>query len=334
MDNILCQEGLKDLGNKLSIIIPFHNASIYIDQCARSLLEQSIDGIELVFVNDCSTDDSVEVLNKVLEDYPLRKKDVKLITHVQNKGVASARNTGLQHATREFIGWCDADDWVVPDMFEKLLEVAERKQADLVWCNFFLLYDDRCLEDKQEIAEDPHLYMKGLVQGTIQGMLWNKVIRRKILADNNIVFLDNCNKAEDRNILFKTLFFCRTIVHLSEPLYYYVQRNPNSLTRQTHSDRVYEEVNNARDMANFTDQYQIHGISPVDLMRFKFDVKSKLLFSFTLSDFVNWKNTFPESNSLIFQSNLRLRHQALAYFANHKLWFLIRVWLFFKKKFA
>ena len=95
-----------------------------------------LDDIEYFFVNDCSPDKSIEVLERILEEYPHRKHQVRILHHDKNKGLTSTRNTGLVAATGEYIAHCDSDDWVEPNMYETLYNKAKEEKADVVYCNF------------------------------------------------------------------------------------------------------------------------------------------------------------------------------------------------------
>lgn len=102
----------KDNNPKVSILVPIYGTELYIEKCARTLFEQTYDNIEFIFVNDCTRDNSVNVLKRVLEEYPLRKSQTRIIEHKENKGLAGSRLTGLQNATGEYV-WCvDSDDYV------------------------------------------------------------------------------------------------------------------------------------------------------------------------------------------------------------------------------
>ncbi len=101
---------------KVSVIIPVYNVEKYIEHCARSLMEQTLMDIEYIFVDDCTPDHSMEILQRVLTDYPERLESIRIIHHTQNSGLATVRNTGLQSAQGEYIKHCDRADWVEPDM--------------------------------------------------------------------------------------------------------------------------------------------------------------------------------------------------------------------------
>ena len=127
---------------KISVCIPVYGVEKYIERCARSLFEQTLkDGIEFIFVNDCTPDKSIEVLEKVLNEYPHRKDQVKIINHAQNCGLVSARKTSLEHAVGDYIVHCDSDDWCDPNLYEAMYNVAVENDADMVCCSHILEYE-------------------------------------------------------------------------------------------------------------------------------------------------------------------------------------------------
>ena len=109
---------------KVSVIVPIYNVEQYIEKCVRSLMEQTLVNIEFIFVNDCTPDDSMTVLRRVLKDYPARESQVTILEHKENRGVAAVRKKGMEVAIGEYIIHCDSDDWVEKNMYEKLLEKA------------------------------------------------------------------------------------------------------------------------------------------------------------------------------------------------------------------
>ena len=117
---------------KISVIVPVYGVEKYIERCARSLFEQTLEDIEYIFVDDCTPDNSISILCKVLSDYPNRKKQVKILHHEKNKGLAQARQTGLKIASGEYIAHCDSDDWVDKDLYEIAHNKAKSESLDVV----------------------------------------------------------------------------------------------------------------------------------------------------------------------------------------------------------
>ena len=100
-------------------------------------MKQTLRDVEFIFVNDCTPDDSLAVLESVISRYD---RDVKIISHKENKGLPSARNSGLAIAKGEFIFHCDGDDWVEENLLERMVFEARSKKADFIYCDFFLSF--------------------------------------------------------------------------------------------------------------------------------------------------------------------------------------------------
>ena len=107
---------------KVSMLIPIYGVEKFIERCAISLFEQTYQNIEYIFVNDCTKDDSINVLERVINRYPNRKPFVRIINHAQNKGLAGARNTAVANATGEFIMHVDSDDYVDKEIVRKAID--------------------------------------------------------------------------------------------------------------------------------------------------------------------------------------------------------------------
>ena len=128
------------MGAKVSVIIPVYNVEQYIERCARSLFEQTLDDIEYIFVNDCTPDKSMEVLARVLDDYPARKRQVSIINMPVNGGLPKVRRAGVEAATGDYIIHCDSDDWVDVTMYEKMWKKAVEGEYDMVLCGCTLTW--------------------------------------------------------------------------------------------------------------------------------------------------------------------------------------------------
>ena len=122
---------------KVSIIVPVYGVEKYIERCARSLFEQTLDDIEYLFIDDCTPDKSIEILKNVLKDYPQRKDQVIIHRMEKNSGQAAVRKWGMIKATGDYTIHCDSDDWVDVTMYEKMYNKAIEEKSDLVICDFY-----------------------------------------------------------------------------------------------------------------------------------------------------------------------------------------------------
>lgn len=122
---------------RLSVCIPVYNLERYMEQCARSLFESTLEDIEFLFLDDGSPDNSMKILENVIKDYPHRQHQIRLLRHEKNKGHVETLKDLLTNATGEYIITCDSDDWVEPDMYEKMYLKAKETQALIVACDHY-----------------------------------------------------------------------------------------------------------------------------------------------------------------------------------------------------
>ena len=134
---------------KISVIVPVYGVERYMERCARSLFEQTLDDIEFIFVDDCSPDRSLDILNEVLEEYVDRQLQTQIVRLDQNGGLPNARKVGLRLATGNYIIHCDSDDWVERDMYRAMYEKAIKTNADMVVCDFMVTDGDSFNERKE-----------------------------------------------------------------------------------------------------------------------------------------------------------------------------------------
>ena len=125
---------------KVSILVPIYGVEKYIERCAVSLFEQTYKNIEYIFVDDCGTDNSIGILKDVIDRYPCRKEQTRIIRHTRNRGLAAARNTAVKEATGEFICHVDSDDWVDQTLIEQLVSKQIENDADIVSVNYIKVY--------------------------------------------------------------------------------------------------------------------------------------------------------------------------------------------------
>ncbi len=126
---------------KVSVIIPIYGVEKYIEKCARSLFDQTLkSNVEFIFVNDCTKDDSINILNNVISEYPSRKDQIIVINHDTNKGLATARKTGLSYSSGTYIVNVDSDDYFESDMLESMYNKAEENNAEIVVADYFITY--------------------------------------------------------------------------------------------------------------------------------------------------------------------------------------------------
>mgnify|MGYP005762076941 CR=1 FL=1 len=200
---------MRDNNYDISIIVPVYNSEKYLKKCLDSIIHQTKKNIEIVVVNDGSTDSSLQILNEYK-----KYKNFKIISQL-NQGVIGARITGYQNATGKYIGWVDNDDFIEPDMFEKLYALAQIHDADIVICNYSF-YPHPVKTKKKWFKEYYGVNDWNFIDKN--GLLWNKIVRKEFL--NKIHFeklLKNLGEGSYTIAMLNT----SKIVTLNHELYHY-----------------------------------------------------------------------------------------------------------------
>lgn len=221
----------------ISVIIPVYNAALYITRCITSLCQQTVEDVEFIIVNDCTPDNSIDLAKTVINSFPNRKKQFKIIDHLNNKGVAQARQTGLDNANGEYIIHCDPDDWVENTWLEELYNEIKRTSADLVSCDFMVDYANKSEYKSQLPKDDSVNTLKIGLANEIWGGCINKLIKSNLIK-NKISFIPGLNYQEDLLFIYKTLQHCITVSHVCLPLYHYDKTNEASITNDLRLDLI------------------------------------------------------------------------------------------------
>lgn len=318
---------------KISIIIPIYNAGISLRTCIQCLFSQSIEDIEYVFVDDCSTDDSVEILEDMLEQYPDKFEKVKLIRHVENRGSAAARNTGLSHAAGEYIGWVDADDSISSNMFECLYKTAIDNSADIVWSDYYVVNENKKVKISQVNNYKPLDCIRSLITGRLMGTMWTKLVKKEMFTNNNISFVEGQNMAEDLRVSVQLYYYSKKNAYVPKAFYYYNKSGTTNMSfKNTRMGKTNSEwINNIRDIIQFLEEKGIAYKLKHEINLLKLSPKKNLLVKGTnLSAFKQWREVFPESNKFVWSTNLPLYYKILAWCTENKIWPIIHVWIFVK----
>ena len=225
---------------KVSVIIPVYGVKKYIERCARSLFEQTLDDIEYIFVDDSTPDNSISILRKVLSEYPNREKQVKILRHEKNKGLAQARQTGLKIASGEYIAHCDSDDWVDVHMYEGMYNKAIEEDADVVVCDYVVTNDTSVIKTINAChAKSAKQLIENCLFQRDPWSLWNKLFNRK--AYSNIEYPKGA-MGEDMVTIIQLLWNCKTLSYINKPYYQYFY-NSESITKVCTRDSCISKFN-------------------------------------------------------------------------------------------
>ena len=217
---------------QLSVIIPVYNVEAYIERCATSLFEQTLSDVEFIFVNDNTPDASIEVLDGVSRKFPNRQSHIKVVTHKQNMGLAAARISGIKMAQGEYITFCDSDDWVEPEMYEKMLERIIHTNSDMVYSNYYVEYQHRQIRSNLVQTSDIKAYCDMLLCGILPSFAWIRLYRKSLFM-NHLSDLYRVGVDMWEDVLMNTLLMPYMQNIAFEPFagYHYNQCNMGALTK-------------------------------------------------------------------------------------------------------
>ena len=226
---------------KISVVVPIYNVSQYIEKCVRSLMEQTLNDIEYIFVNDCSPDNSIEILNNTLQDYPQRRPYVKIIHHDVNCGLTSARNSGLALASGDYVVHCDSDDWVDSTMYEELYLKAIEDNADVVYSDIRMIFKNYSkIYTAAPFASEKSAMIKNYISSAWTCLV-NMIVKRDIYTKYNLVSPIHLCYCEDFWLSVRLLHYANKITYLNKSFYNYNRINETSIVHKLNKRSEKEE---------------------------------------------------------------------------------------------
>lgn len=217
---------------KVSIVIPVYNEEKYIANCIESVIGQTYRNIEIIIVNDGSTDQTYSICKEIAE------QDIRInLIDIENSGVSTARNIGIENSTGDYITFVDSDDWIEPNMIELAVNKIQSENADVCMWSYFknfvdkelslpLLYDD----DKIFINDKDLLFFKSInssykqspkMHSVSAGTTWCKLYRKSLLVEHNIRFNPILTRAQDTVFSMNAFYHANKIVYFNKSLYHY-----------------------------------------------------------------------------------------------------------------
>lgn len=227
---------------KISIIVPVYNVEPYLQRCLDSIVNQSYQNLEIILVDDGSSDNCGNICDK----YAAKDRRIRAI-HKLNGGVASARNTGLDAATGDWIGWVDSDDWIEPAMFETMLKCAEVHGADIAICSRIESYPDHSFRigwQQSKLLDKEQAIALLVEDGLVQSYLWDKLWKRELFQDIRIPQL---RVFEDMAVMYRLFMRAERVLCLPNEFYHYEHHDTGLTTVLSLENRMnFYQVNRER----------------------------------------------------------------------------------------
>lgn len=220
---------------KVSVIVPFYNVEKYIDKCLNSLVNQTLEDIEIIIVNDGSKDNS----ETIAKEYASKYKNKIIYLKKENGGLSDARNYAIPYATGEYIAFLDSDDYVEVNMYEQMYEKAKKENADIVECDFLWEYPNEKIESKGRIYKDKHdILLNARV------VAWNKLIKKELIEKTKVKFPYGL-RYEDVEFFYKLIPYINKLDIVDKAFVHYVQRdNSISNSQNTRTKEIIDILDN------------------------------------------------------------------------------------------
>lgn len=212
----------------ISVIVPVYNVESYLDRCVQSIVDQTYSDLEIILVDDGSPDRCGSMCDK------WAKRDGRIkVVHKENGGLSDARNVGIEIATGDYIGFVDSDDWIEPDMYEKLLKAIQNEDAQISVCGLNRIYDngysiDQFVFQDQFTLLTDNIVRAYLCQNTFSTASCDKLYRAELF---DVRRFPKGKLYEDAPIIFEILCSINKMVHVGKPLYHYFQRSSSISNR-------------------------------------------------------------------------------------------------------
>ena len=232
----------------ISIIVPVYNTEKYLDRCIQSILSQTYSNIEILLIDDGSTDSSGAICDKYAE------QDLRVrVFHKANGGASTARNMGLDNAKGEWIAFVDSDDWIDAEMYEKMYALAECELVDAVYCDIIMEQAQlQTVLTYMSNIEDHRLMYDCLVPiSVVYFSMCNKLIARRVFDENRIRAVEGANMWEDVELAVKVRYFVNTSRVINQPYYHYNRLNETSTTHNKSHKRIEGQIERVKRIEYF-----------------------------------------------------------------------------------
>lgn len=281
------------MSSLVSIIVPVYNVEPYLHHCVDSLLAQTYENIEIILVDDGSSD----LCPEICDAYTQKDSRVRVI-HIPNQGVSIARNTGIEHTNGELVLFVDGDDWIAPAMVSRMYEAIERNKADVCVCALKNTFSEDAIADttnKEYIGYGKEEFFTRILNDTsCYGYSCNKMIRKASLG--GIRFNQEFAVCEDMLFCTNLASVCSKIIQLKAELYYYRNRSDSATRRQNFSDKITTLIKAYESIALI---YAIHSPRNLPIVHYNYlkinlNIKGRIII-----DKIDNKNLMREINTNI-----------------------------------
>ena len=305
MDNII----------RVTILMPIYKVEQYLEKTLNSIFSQTYPYLDYVFVNDCSPDNSLQILKDAIIKYKIEKNKFTIINHFRNEGIAVSRADCIANAKGDYVYFVDSDDWIEENTVEQMVSATNGGAVDIVGCDFMKDFvSGQTTYHHEDYSESCMGNLYKCLNYDIATVLWKLLIRRSLF--DNFTITPHVDIVEDYIMSVKLYYYANSFVSIPKAFYHYVQYNQARVSLQTlwsvnmHIKGVKEVEEFCREKGLYDDDVE-HKL----LLR-KFNIKSNFLTK-QLLDYQSYKQTFPEAKSIWREMNYSTKERIKFWLAEH-----------------
>lgn len=314
----------------ISIIIPVYNVGNYLIRCVESLVSSS--NIEILLIDDCSTDNSKEIAIHLEKKYSF----VKLIALDKNQGVSNARNVGIKNAKGKYIMFSDADDWYEPNAVERLLEVANNKNADFITANYYISYENKKVKvdtssyfSKDKITKEEIISYMTLTS-------CSKLMKKKLFTDNFIEYPTNVIRCEELQVIPVLAYLANNPVAIDDTLYNYYQRENSASNKKEKDisfyDKTFNQFKNNIDREKYKEELEFRAIEHLLYGKTLVMLKSRFSRKEVLKHIKDFKTEYPNFINNKYLKKFNKAKKIFIYTLNYRLLLLSKMFAIMHEK--
>lgn len=237
----------------LSIIVPIYNTKEYLNRCVDSILKQTYPDVEILLVDDGSTDGSGEICDAYEQQYP----DKIRVIHKPNGGLSDARNAGIAASSGRYIGFVDSDDYIHSQMYEVMIREMKEREADIVSCAYYHIYDYMQEETLAAYhvteADYKQALEKMILWESFDISVWSKLFKREMIEG---IPFPKGKICEDEFWTYRTYFRAKKLLHLDFPFYYYQQGRKDSILSKPFDESRYDSTEALFERLHYLEEHE------------------------------------------------------------------------------
>ena len=306
---------------KVSILVPIYKVEKYLEKMLISVFNQTYSNIDYVFVDDGSPDNSLQLLEDCIQKLNIPSSKYKIISHIQNKGIAQTRAECIAAATGDYIYFVDGDDWIEPNAIEQMVLASKAGTIDIVGCDYYKDYESGTTTYHHEnYATSCSENLRRCINYEIATVLWKMLIKRQLFDKFQIAPI---NIGEDYIVSVKLYYFAKSFVSINGAFYHYVQFNQNRLSFQGKRS-IIDHVNCVKEVERF---FKAEGVDDRDiyhrLLLRKFNIKSNYVLNKYLLSKDAYVKTFPEARGVWCEMPYSRKEKLKFWMAEHGLFLFL-----------